>query len=414
MPRTFKDNIEKEARKEELRAAGIQEGSAAWNREFGEDPNYVSPERQWTEELKASLKKKALGDTRSAEDYAKEEKEKAEGKYILAPEEPKQIDETKDIAEQVTGIESPFKSVVETQPKEEDKSLKSAMAASEAMKKNGVSSDGKVNPTPWEELRNYIDTKEEEVLTLQKEESQKLMSEEAKRKKSAQLGKIFGDLINAAALLYAAKQGVEADLKLADPSAAEEIRDIEREMDYKRSLLRDKIAFIRKKNYELYGSKVGEQEKKEKEESAAQTAEAKALADRRKAAESQSKEERNRQERIMEQIIKDTKGTMKGIMKLDGDALTKELMKYKIPEDKAEELSGEGFWWDDPAKYNEVKSIIRNYHARDWGLVPEQTDQTEQKYKEVKIQAPDGTSKWVDISSEEKWVDKGGKVVRRR
>lgn len=244
--------------------------------------------------------------------------------------------------------------------------------------------DPKAPKKAWDQLNRDISGVEKELTDIDK-----IQGERDSAKKNARLGALLKSLVNASAMLYAAKKGIQSDIRLTDPKLQDEIREIEREMDYKRNLLKDKLNILRRNRSEMQEEESAEQKAKQKE---------KETSEKRQAA--LDKETIQRQDKVIKDIRDATEGTLNRLRKLEGSDLRDELQKYNIDEGTAKKISGYGHIWNDPAKYSDIEKEIRKYHAKRYGLTPS-TPEAPTKPKEpvskktITLIAPNGQSEKV-------------------
>jgi len=223
--------------------------------------------------------------------------------------------------------------------------------------------------TTWDSLKKKLVNDEKAVEDLKTKEAGKLQTEEQRRKQSSKLGVLLKSLLNSAALLYAAKKGVVSDIKLETPDDAKQIRDIERDMDYERTLLRDRISETRRTNSEVSRIEEGGLRRKEAQDDrtdarnkSIKLAEAKANArdakDIKKAAADEDK--------ILDKIIDKFEG--------DDEAMRAALEAHGMDTEIAKDISGDtrSYFWDTPAggqklyelKQKHIRNILGGTNAK--------------------------------------------------
>ena len=323
------------------------------------------PEKPQTWE---EFKKQFKFDTEKKEDKTKESKQAS------VPYSNEELD--RQAASIVSNIEMSKKNVPykegmgESEPTpEQTKSLKDSVKTA----LEGSKGDPEKAELSWDSLRKSIIDAEQEILDTSRTELESIQKKGDAQKERAKLGSIFTQLINAAALLYAAKKGIQSDIKLADPSNVERLREIERDMEYQRNLLKDKIAIMRKRDYELADLREKEFLGKEgAKASAARSAEEKAETARKEAL-AREKEDRSRREALKREIRSASSKELDKLIKSYGDgdneAITEHLMSvHKINENKAKILSGQAATPDETPDWNEINKIIQNSYIKNYGI----------------------------------------------
>ncbi len=122
-------------------------------------------------------------------------------------------------------------------------------------------------------LTDDMDKREQALLAMQQAKQADLQTIEDKRRRRSNITKMMMDMIDAAALLYAANKGIIADIKLNKNDNAEELKYIQQNMDTHRANLKANMEFLRKKNYEI--GRITEDKLKRDEASEARTEERK-------------------------------------------------------------------------------------------------------------------------------------------
>jgi len=234
--------------------------------------------------------------------------------------------------------------------------------------------------TTWDSLKKKLAADEVAVEDLKTKEAGKLQTEEQRRKRSSKLGVLLKSLLNSAALLYAAKKGVVSDIKLETPDDAKQIRDIERDMDYERTLLRDRISETRRTNSEVSRIEEGGLRRKEAQDDrtdarnkSIKLAEAKAAArdakDIKKAAARDAKDIKKAaadEDKILDKIIDKFEG--------DDEAMRSALEAHGVDTEIAKDISGDtrSYFWDTPAggqklyelKQKHIRNILGGTNAK--------------------------------------------------
>ena len=230
----FKDNIDKSEDQKRLERIN-----------FILDRNPPASQKQTLEREKEELESKISG-TDVEPEYSMPEDTMARRVEKWVKGDAPLIDPTEGVAGYDPEIEKPKP---KTEDKPEDPSLGSNIEKAEQLAAGG--NPPKTYAENLRELATNVGGRNKELLGIMEQGYAEIRSDEEGAKKQAQVGKLIKSLMNAAALVYAAKQGIQADLKLAEPDIAIELKDIERDYDLKRMELQKKLQFLRKRDDDI-------------------------------------------------------------------------------------------------------------------------------------------------------------------